>query len=389
MRQTTKPHCSGAALLLILTLFAFFPCTGQQQSTIKRVTIDSSILEKTRTIDLYIPVSHAHGSAHYPLLVILDGEDFFKPFTGMLEYYAAIGKCPEMIIAGIHSRDRWHDYTPTKADIPDGTPVPSSGGGPEFMSFIEKELIPRISSRYRITPFHILYGHSIAGLFTVSRLLDPACSFAGFIATSPSLWWDNELAVSTARSLDPRDFSRQKHLFMTMGSEGPTMLDPAVRFADAMKQSAPENLFWHFEQFPDADHQTMPVKAFLYGIEYLYQGWQIPSQYIEKSLECVTSYYDSLSVKFRTNLTVPEPVLNRMGYTKLRKKEFSKAIEIFKHAVSAYPQSANVYDSLGDAYLRTGDSTAALINYRRSLELNPENENARNIINMLQAARKQ
>jgi tetratricopeptide (TPR) repeat protein len=45
--------------------------------------------------------------------------------------------------------------------------------------------------------------------------------------------------------------------------------------------------------------------------------------------------------------------------------------------VEAYPQSANVYDSLGEAYLLRGDKEKAIENYQKSLDLDPKSENAK------------
>ena len=49
---------------------------------------------------------------------------------------------------------------------------------------------------------------------------------------------------------------------------------------------------------------------------------------------------------------------------------------MFKLNVLAYPESANTYDSLGEAYMVNGDKELAIQNYNRSLELNPDNQNA-------------
>jgi len=49
-----------------------------------------------------------------------------------------------------------------------------------------------------------------------------------------------------------------------------------------------------------------------------------------------------------------------------------------------YPQSSNVYDSLGEAYLANGDKDLAAINYKKSLELDPHNQNAASILKKLQ-----
>ena len=60
----------------------------------------------------------------------------------------------------------------------------------------------------------------------------------------------------------------------------------------------------------------------------------------------------------------------------LERKKVREAIEIFKLNVEAYPASADVYDSLGEAYKSAGERELAIQNYRKSLEMNPKNENA-------------
>jgi D-alanyl-D-alanine-carboxypeptidase/D-alanyl-D-alanine-endopeptidase len=53
-----------------------------------------------------------------------------------------------------------------------------------------------------------------------------------------------------------------------------------------------------------------------------------------------------------------------------------KAIAVFRFNVFLYPGSSNVYDSLGEAYMTAGDTRLAIENYERSLELDPQNSNA-------------
>ncbi len=81
-----------------------------------------------------------------------------------------------------------------------------------------------------------------------------------------------------------------------------------------------------------------------------------------------------------------ESQLNALGYRLLGVKKVREAIEIFKLNVEAYPQSANVYDSLGEAYMMNGDKELAIRTYQRAVELNPQNTNA---IEMLKRLRSQ
>jgi len=71
-----------------------------------------------------------------------------------------------------------------------------------------------------------------------------------------------------------------------------------------------------------------------------------------------------------------ETRMNILGYQYLQAGETKEAIELFKMNVRAYPESANTYDSLGEAYMVNGDKELAIKNYNKSLELNPDNENA-------------
>ena len=69
-----------------------------------------------------------------------------------------------------------------------------------------------------------------------------------------------------------------------------------------------------------------------------------------------------------------EERVNAMGYGLLRDGKAQDAIELFKANVRLFPESWNVYDSLGEAYAAAGQKDLAIQNYEKSLELNPKNE---------------
>lgn len=69
--------------------------------------------------------------------------------------------------------------------------------------------------------------------------------------------------------------------------------------------------------------------------------------------------------------------LNQAGYQSLRAdRRAADAIRIFKLNVEMFPKDSNAYDSLGEAYMEAGEKNLAVANYRRSLELDPKNDNA-------------
>jgi CubicO group peptidase (beta-lactamase class C family) len=81
---------------------------------------------------------------------------------------------------------------------------------------------------------------------------------------------------------------------------------------------------------------------------------------------------------------VAEERLNNLGYGFLQQKKLSEALAVFKVNVDLYPQSSNVYDSLGEAYMVNGNKELAIVNYKKSLELNPQNTNAVNMLKKLE-----
>ena len=80
---------------------------------------------------------------------------------------------------------------------------------------------------------------------------------------------------------------------------------------------------------------------------------------------------------------VSEQKINTLGYMLLRDDKTKEAIEIFKLNVSEHPKAWNVYDSLGEAYMKQGEKELAIENYQKSLELNPNNENGKDMLKKL------
>ena len=73
----------------------------------------------------------------------------------------------------------------------------------------------------------------------------------------------------------------------------------------------------------------------------------------------------------------PEFVLNALGYEALQSGKTEDAVRLFERNVKEFPESANVYDSLGEAYAKAGKKDLAIENYEKSLKMDAKNENAK------------
>ena len=104
----------------------------------------------------------------------------------------------------------------------------------------------------------------------------------------------------------------------------------------------------------------------------------------EKGIEAGIAQYRDLKAKQASTYDFAEPELNRLGYQLLRSGKPKEAIEIFKLNVEAYPKGFNAYDSLAEAYMNTNQRELAIQNYKKSLELNPNNTNAAEMLKRLE-----
>ena len=78
--------------------------------------------------------------------------------------------------------------------------------------------------------------------------------------------------------------------------------------------------------------------------------------------------------------TLTENQMNQAGYQLLQNDKIKEAIEVLKINVVEFPESWNTYDSLGEAYMVDGQKQKAIENYEKSIQMNPGNENGKQIL---------
>ncbi|MFC4096405.1 alpha/beta fold hydrolase [Euzebyella saccharophila] len=99
---------------------------------------------------------------------------------------------------------------------------------------------------------------------------------------------------------------------------------------------------------------------------------------LEKALENAIELSIETKVHNRS-----EHDLNTLGYSFLANEELDKALEVFKLTTVLFPDSYNAYDSYGEALLKANKKEAAIQMYRKSIELNPDNENGKTVLQQL------
>jgi predicted alpha/beta superfamily hydrolase len=347
----------------------------------------SIILDHERSYWISLPDSyHDTNASHkkYPVLVLLDGNVHFKSISGMVNYMSSDQyrsyKIPEMIVVGIVNVDRRRDYTPDKIIT---TRNNNSGGGEQFLKFLESELLPQIDRKYRTAPYRILYGHSLGGLLTIHAYMKEASSFNSFIAVDPSFGtWDSETMDRKLDSLTPNSFNR--YLYIATANWGKRNFrnrDRHIRLFEGLHSKSKGDFPATLEYFEDENHSSVPVIAFLNGISTIYKGYGISYRDIT-SKEHLVNHYNTISDRLSWKISPPESLVNQLGYSVLRNDK-TKALEYFILNTQNNPNSYNAFDSLGEAYEAQGNTKKAVESYKVSLKLNPNNTNAQNRIKQL------
>ena len=90
-------------------------------------------------------------------------------------------------------------------------------------------------------------------------------------------------------------------------------------------------------------------------------------------LKGADEHYKKLSERFGYSITTPENLINQMGYQLIFANKPDEAIAVFKANVERYPASANVYDSLAEAYERGGRIDLAEPLYEKARTLGEQN----------------
>ena len=171
--------------------------------------------------------------------------------------------------------NRNRDLTPVEMEPNEWISV--SGGGPEFLAFIEEELIPVIDARYRTDPAdRTLSGASFAGLFTLYAMFEKPDLFHRYLAAVPSLWYgDGVLYQMEEAYARGRDDARAR---LYMSGEGFAASDWAPQYwqrlwdmTARLRQHEWENFHVKTEIMEGEHHASAQPRSFTRGLLWLFE----------------------------------------------------------------------------------------------------------------------
>ncbi len=370
----------------IIALLALATTAQAQDTTLVpwgREVLTSAKLSEQRTLLVATPDGYQAGRERYPVLVLLDADDRaqFGLAVANVRFLASRQAIPPLIVVGVvNGKDRTHDMTPPASG---GTAknFPTAGGASSLADFIIDEALPVVRAKYRTAPTTILAGHSFGGLFALHVASTRPGAFAGIIAISPSLWWNDSTGVVSYGSVIARTTTPQR-LFVTSGGLEPEIDRTTQRFISGVDSVKSKSLAFSHRRYPDDTHGLTPAPSLVDGLRFVFEpisinrlatarlGMSSDSAAIAKAVSETERAYADGARSLGLPELLPERALNELGYNVLgglRKPGW--AIPVFKRNIELYPESANVYDSLGDAYVAKGDTAAATAQFRRAVDI--------------------
>jgi uncharacterized protein len=380
LRGEVRSSCAILALLALAT-------TAKAQDTTlapwAREVVTSARLNEQRTLVVATPAGYATGRERYPVLVLLDADDRpqFALAVANVRFLAARNAIPPLIVVGVvNGKDRTRDMTPP-ATGSTAKNFPTAGGAAWLADFVIDEALPLVRSKYRTLPTTILAGHSFGGLFGIHVAATRPGAFAGIIAISPTLWWNDSTGIVSYGSVIARSATPQR-LFVTSGGLEPDIDRTTRRFASRVDSLKPARVAFSYRRYPDDTHGLTPAPSLVDGLRFVFApvsltrlptarlGPGSDSAAVVNAVVETERAYASGARSLGLPELLPEEALNQLGYNVLLGLgKPNLAIWVFRRNVAAYPGSANVYDSLADALIAKGDTSAAKTELARAVEI--------------------
>ncbi len=379
-------------------------------------SVQSKIIGENRKIWVHVPDVPATNKERFPVVYLLDGDGHFSSVVGMIQQLSTINgntMCPKMIVVGIPNTDRTRDLTPTHidADPPfmDSTFSKTSGGGENFIAFLEKELMPHIEANYPTAAHKILIGHSFGGLAVMQTFVHHTDLFNSYICIDPSMWWDKQtLLKQTEKALSERKFEG-KSLYLGIANTLEEGMDiktvqkdtakatehirSILKLQAAFEKNKNSGLKYKGKYYPDDTHGSAPLITEYDALRFFFEGFalKLTMRDFEDSTgalaEKYLNHYAYLSKKMGYQIKPDEGEINYMGYDFLGRKMYKSAERLFKLNVDNYPDNYNVYDSYADYLIAIDDKANAIIQLKKALEIK-ENEVSRKKLAELEGAKK-
>lgn len=358
-------NCFLTGLFCLFTI-SFFA----QKST---DTIHSEKLKQDRVISISLPDSYGkEKNKKYPLLLLLDGDYLFEPFTGALHFGNFWDDLPEVIVVGIHQGMPFDRELESTVDDENGLPFED---GAQFFDFIGVELLPALEKKYAIAPFKIVAGHDVTAGFMNLFLYKDNPLFDAYISISPELPKDMETRIATRL-----DLAKKPVFYYQSTADGDSKkMQKLIRTMDTnIKVIRNPNLNYHFDDFKNASHYSLVLHSIPNALYHIFGAYQpisnaefqdkivtLPSDYVGY----LTKKYDIIEKSFGIKMPIRINDFKAIEAAILKNNAFAEFEQLAILSKKSYPRSMMSQYHMGMFYEKTGDNKKAAKAYTNAYNL--------------------
>lgn len=101
-----------------------------------------------------------------------------------------------------------------------------------------------------------------------------------------------------------------------------------------------------------------------------------------KSIDDFIAYATTTNLR-KSEYNLSESGINSFGYQLMGENKTADALKVFKMNTELYPEGYNTFDSYGECLVKLGKLEEGITAYKKSLELNPKNDNATRVLGEL------
>lgn len=249
-------------LILGLTNILF----SQETAKLEILDIKSDFLKQDRQILVYTPWSYEERDlVSFDVIYVFDAQhrEFFDLVHSASSFIMGTKK---FIVVGIQSPsypeidyNRNNDFYPKPINVLLENYNVQNPNSENFWKYVNQEVFPLISKKYRTTDKRYLIGHSLSASFVLDKLLKQPNLFDGVIAISPNLAYDENRLANDFINTNFHDFNDNKFIYISQADEYNYFGEKWVKAYELVKlfvekKDTLENTTILLKEFPDQNH---------------------------------------------------------------------------------------------------------------------------------------
>jgi predicted alpha/beta superfamily hydrolase len=355
---------------LLLSIAVLFCIKGNAQFYLGTAdSVFSNEYKATRNFLVYLPTEvrdKKDSAARYPVLYVLDGGSHYLSVAGMvkeLSEFAGDMMIPKMIVVCIPPYNRTNELTPYP--IPKSKLMPytkETGGADKFTRFLENDILNYVASKYPVSNYRTLVGHSFGGIFALHILAKHKNLFDNYIVIDPSTWYDDrKFSKQVLDSLSKNNYAG-KSLFIGIANTTEIADTSIVKkekslysehersilaFCTGVRTLKNNGLRFYSKYYPDDDHVSVTTIATYDGLRTIFAKNRFSYAAVEapsfKPETDIALFFSTQSKQLGYPISVPKDVLERCDAIYKRTKDIKRQKAVRALYTSLYPADAKKY----------------------------------------------